>query len=326
MERAELKKWFFDNMFGQPPIGRPADMELKPNGTILFGGGKVKIHLTVLLPPNAPKNAKLPVILIGDYRTSQPAKIEQYERQRANDAVILSNGFAVVRWDMNEVAPDQWVINARARLPKDQQPPCPNGVMDLYGGAVPTGNSWGTICAWAWGHARVLDWIETCPRLDARRVAVAGQSRMGKTALCAAVLDERFKMAYSSCSGTGGAHPYRLWKKGVAPMKIITVQDFPRWMCLNMRKFHDDETHVPHDSDEWMSLIAPRYLYVSSGSLDAWAGPKGEEWATRKAAETWEEMGLKGMDGHVGYHCHKGPHMMGPEDFKLFCKFCKGRL
>lgn len=50
----------------------------------------------------------------------------------------------------------------------------------------------GVMTAWAWAEHRILDAIEqVVPEVDAARVGVVGCSRYGKTALAAAIFDER---------------------------------------------------------------------------------------------------------------------------------------
>ena len=45
-----------------------------------------------------------------------------------------------------------------------------------------------TIARWVWGLLRTLDYLETVKEIDAKRVAVVGHSRLGKTALLAAAM------------------------------------------------------------------------------------------------------------------------------------------
>ena len=96
------------------------------------------------------------------------------------------------------------------------------------------------------------------------------------------------------------------------------------WLCLNSRKFEADERNMPHDMDEFLALMAPRYLYVASASEDHWAGPEGEQFAAEMASRAWERMNLKGWGyrGHVGGHVRPGGHDFTPYDFKLFLDFC----
>src|SRR5947199_5325466 len=53
---------------------------------------------------------------------------------------------------------------------------------------------WGALRAWAWGAGRALDYLETDPTVDAKRVGIEGVSRFGKAALVTEAYDPRFDM------------------------------------------------------------------------------------------------------------------------------------
>lgn len=320
-KRAETLKWFSENQFGVTPIGRPADEQIGER-TVTCAGGQITIHIHLSLPKGADAKHPVPVFVFGDHvvKTHEPPYVPgEYDGIPTN--AITARGYAYVHWNFNEVCPN-------ATLYYHDLHNWARGVIawqatgKVAGGVKRTPTSWGTIGAWAWGFSRVMDWIETRPELDAKRVAILGHSRGGKTALWAGVQDERFAMVISNGSGCGGAKLNSFPCEKSEHIGQITW-NFPNWFCQNYFKWIGIDERITHDSDDLLRLIAPRICYVASGSEDQWAGPPAEKAAWERAHDIWEAYGCPEK---MGYHCHDGIHKLRPDDWDRFMDFADRHL
>lgn len=236
---------------------------------------------------------------------------------------IVGRGYAVFVTYNSEIYPD---LEAQAKHD------C--GVFSQLGPkpAERKGNDWASIAAWSWAMSRVMDYIETDPLIDSKRVATIGHSRGGKTALWAAAMDQRFSMACSNDSGCMGAAVLR-GKQG-EHIKDILVTD---WFCDNFAQYKDNEDAFPVDQHMLIAAMAPRPVYVASSSLDNWADPSHERLGCRLASEVYETIyGMTGVvlpeedevkidtpyhDGNIGYHVKTGPHSITPVDWNYYMDF-----
>jgi dienelactone hydrolase len=199
------------------------------------------------------------------------------------------------------------------------------------------GEATATIMAWAWGISRVVDYLVTDKDLDAKRIAVVGHSRLGKTALLAAAFDERIALAIPHQAGCGGTAPSRQNNSKAESVKRINTS-FPHWFCDNFKKFNDDTSKLPFDQNCLAALVAPRPVLFSNAVEDQWANPEGQ-FAVLKATEpVYKLLGAGGLeakempkpgrliDSKLGYYIRPGVHSMTKEDWKVFLDYADKNL
>ncbi len=191
-------------------------------------------------------------------------------------------------------------------------------------------DEWGSISAWAWGLSKVMDYFTTDQDIDSTKVMVFGFSRMGKAAVWAAALDQRFAMCISNNSGCMGA---ALSRRRIGETIGIITYHFPHWFCENLNKYSGHEDKLPIDQHMLLGMIAPRPLYVTSATADLWSDPKGEFLSTLEAGKVYELYGKKGLpvtempapntpvSETVGYHIRTGKHDITPYDWEQFINF-----
>lgn len=198
-------------------------------------------------------------------------------------------------------------------------------------------DDWGALRAWAWGAARGLDYLETDPAIDAKRVGIEGVSRYGKAALVTMAFEPRFAMVLVASAGEGGSKPHRR-DFGEAVENLTGSGQF-HWMAGNFLKYGAEESKfgrkdandIPVDAHHLIALCAPRPTFISYGIPEKgdahWLDQRGSFMATVAAGPVFRLLGVHDLgvaedyrsakmppyntgllDGHLAWRQHDGGH------------------
>jgi hypothetical protein len=140
------------------------------------------------------------------------------------------------------------------------------------------------------GASRIADYLESDPQVDGSRIALFGFSRLGKTALWAAAQDERFKAVFSGCAGEmGSSLARRDWGETVDDM----AQNFAWQFSESFQQWPGRWSEMPVDAHMLIALSAPRPVFITGGTGDQWADPKGEFLAAVISDSTCTQAGTR---------------------------------
>jgi hypothetical protein len=207
-------------------------------------------------------------------------------------------------------------------------------------------DDWGSLRAWGWGASRGLDYLETDPAVDAKRVGIEGVSRYGKAALVTMAFDQRFAVVLVGSSGEGGAKLHR--RNFGEAVENLTGSGEYHWMAGNFLKYGTAESDfgsmnpgdIPVDAHELIALCAPRATFISYGVPEKgdanWLDQKGSFMAAVAAGKVFRLLGAKDLgagddynnvtlppvntgllDGELAWRQHDGGHTDGP-NWKYF--------
>jgi hypothetical protein len=359
--RPEVLSMFETQEYGQAP-GRPSDQhfDVFDKATSAYGGKatrkQVMIHLSkdpaaprIQLVEYIPATAKGPVpmfLMIGFTAASSmfddpgilegavwnpqskqrvPAsQLPQMAQMKVDPLPFLDAGIGVAAFyygDVDPDFPDGYALGIRALYAKgDETSRAPD--------------AWGSISAWAWAMSRVQDYFETDKSVDAKRVAINGASRLGKTVLWAAARDQRFAAVIACCSGEGGASlSHRNFGETIASLTAMAPYQFAR----NYQHYADNEQALPMDSHMLLALIAPRPVLLQTGKYDNAGDPKGEFLAAVAAGPVYRLLGKADLGTSewppnepilhdIGYEMNSGGHGMQPGDWDIYLAFLKRHL
>ena len=272
--------------------------------------GEFTFPFYYVYPLNAEK--KVPAFIHINFRDGISDRYQPTEE-------ILDRGYAVLTFCYENVTSDNSdFTNGLAGL--------------LYKDGKRTPDACGKIGLWAYAASALLDYAVTLPELDADKISVVGHSRLGKTALLAGAIDERFYCAISNDSGCGGA---TLARENTGETIRAINKNFPFWFCENYKKYIDNEDSMPFDQHWLIAANHPHRAYVASAEGDTWACPKNEYLACVAASRYYEEKGKIGFvpdgnapklrnplhEGMIGHHMRPGLHFLSREDWNFYIDY-----
>lgn len=354
--RAEILELFATNVYGQSPAApRNLTYVVFDNDPNALSGKAIRKQITIYFSPfrlgpkedvllYIPKNAPrpVPVFLMLSFagnqtisnepqikagmmwnpktREKQAAPEESRGRLKEEMERVLSRGYAFAAVNYADIEPD---FNGGYV----------SGIRPLFFKPGQTENSndeWGAIGAWSYGLSRIVDYFEKDKDIDAKRVAIVGHSRLGKTVLWTGAVDQRIALVISSCSGEGGAS---LSRRDYGERISNLTGVFPYWFAKNYKNFADKVDQLPVDMHELIALIAPRPVYITAGETDRWADPKGEFLAAVGAGPVYRLLGKEDLGTgqmppldqpimkSIAFHIHTGGHAITPFDWEQFLTF-----
>lgn len=178
------------------------------------------------------------------------------------------------------------------------------------------GHDWTKLTRRAWAASRCVDHLLTLPEADARRIALTGHSRNGKTALIAAAFDERISAVISSSSGAGGACTWRLFSEAQFGEGIeLLTRNFPDWLHPRLRFFTGRENKLPVDQHELIACVAPRPVLLATALNDNVESVWAIEQTRRAALPVFE---LLGAPAHLNLQYRHGPHTADAGDIEAY--------
>ncbi len=230
---------------------------------------------------------------------------------------IIDNGFGVFSVAYNEITTDNGDFT--------------NGLANLFIDGERKADDCGKIMIWSYMASRMMDYLLTREDINHDKIGVIGHSRLGKTALLTAALDERFAFACVNESGCSGAALDRGSIPESESLEYI-CHTFPYWFCLNYQKYGKAEKELPFDQHAVVALVAPRAVFVGAALGDEWADTNNQFLSCAAASEVWKLYGKQGLvspdrlpiegdafyDGEVGFHLRAGNHYQSRLDWNIY--------
>ena len=166
---------------------------------------------------------------------------------------------------------------------------------------------------WAFAASRCVDLLYSRDDVDHDKIALVGHSRGGKTAMLAALMDERVDALINSHPGTA-AGSYNLWRYAGEKYGGETLENstrrFQYWNNPRMRFFIGRENKMPFDSHFLVALMAPRPVLLGTGERDH----VGQAWGDQQCYLAVKEVyRLLESTDQLGFYASPGRHEVTPQ-------------
>ena len=290
---------------GQPVVARRvvghADNSAHPAVT-------VDIRMAVVLPVNA--KGPVPVLMMFGWGNMPGDPVFRFPGAQEPAAPPSTEQLIASGWG--------YVSLATSSIQADNGAGLTAGIIGLTNkGQRRTPEQWGSLRAWGWGAARALDYLETLPAVDAKRVGIEGVSRYGKAALVTMAFEPRFAMVLVGSSGEGGAKPHR--RNFGEAVENLTGSGQYHWMAGNFLKYGAAEasfgsrnaSDIPVEAHQLIALCAPRPTFISYGIPERgdanWLDQQGSYMATVAAGPVFRLLGARDTSVTEDYRVAKMP-------------------
>lgn len=281
-----------------------------------LSGREHAVQTQLIYPKNKRKN---PFFIYLNFRPNIPDKYLPIEE-------IIDNGFGVFTACYNDITKDNADFS--------------DGIAGLFQqNQNREGKDAGKIVYWSYMASRMMDYLQTRKEADKEWIGIAGHSRLGKTALLTAAVDNRFSFACVNNSGASGAALSRGRCEGGESIKDC-CKSFPFWYSLNYQKYIDNEDKLPFDQHCLIALVAPRQVYIGAAKEDVWADNDNQILSCFAASKAWSLYQVEGLiapnrlplcgerftQGSIGFYLRAGHHGHIVDDWRIYMETIQNKI
>ena len=291
-----------------------------------YAGGKIKRRDVIITIYEGARSFSFPLTsFIPNNSENIPAFIYiGYERGHADKYLpceeICDNGFALFSFCFKDIASEDG--NFRELLPS------------FLAINRRSSSATGKLMLWAYAAGVVMDYVETLGSIDKENIAVIGHAKLGKAALIAGAIDERFKYTVANDSGFYGiAEPTE--KSEVSLLDEVNA--FPYLFAPRYARLARKSQMADFNPEYLFALIPPRHLLIGSAESDLKSDYESEFLGASSISDIYGLYGISGLvceekipkppalfdRGNICYHLREGDSYLTRQDWQIYMSYIK---